>query len=89
MPGLFRLILTEGPGHTELGPLWERSLALLAGSLERSRAAGVVRDDLVTDDLQMIISMVYGVVAGPTGRGDHAAVTRAMDLIIDGLRPRP
>jgi AcrR family transcriptional regulator len=89
IPGLFRLIFSEGPGHAELAPLWARSLALLTGPLESSRAAGVVRADLTLDDLLMIIGMVYGVVTGPIGRADAAAVARAMDLVVDGLRPRP
>lgn len=99
-PGLFRLIFSEGPGHALLEPLWRRSVDLLAGPLEWSRAAGVVRTDLTMDDLLTVISMVYGVVNGPVGpvgssgpsrpvgRADAAAVTRAMELIVDGLLPR-
>ncbi|HUX69701.1 MAG TPA: TetR/AcrR family transcriptional regulator [Cellulomonadaceae bacterium] len=102
-PGLFRLVFSEGPGHAQLEPLWRRSVDLLAGPLEWSRAAGVVRADLTMDDLLTVISMVYGVVNGPVGsvgpvgssgssrpvgRADVAAVTRAMELIVDGLLPR-
>ncbi|MHB1490595.1 MAG: TetR/AcrR family transcriptional regulator [Cellulomonas sp.] len=100
MPGLFRLVFSEGPDHVQLEPLRRRAVDLLAGPLEWSRGVGVVRADLTVDDLLTIVSMVYGVVngslrpvsrvgaVGPAGRADVAAVSRAMDLVIDGLLPR-
>jgi AcrR family transcriptional regulator len=100
IPGLFRLIFAESQEHVLLEPLRRRSVDLLAGPLEWSRGSGVVRADLTVDDLLTIISMVYGVVngslgpvgrvgtVGPAGRADVAAVSRAMDLVIDGLVPR-
>ncbi|OIQ81345.1 DNA-binding transcriptional repressor AcrR [mine drainage metagenome] len=100
MPGLFRLVFSEGPDHLQLEPLRRRAVDLLAGPLEWSRGVGVVRADLTVDDLLTIVSMVYGVVngsvgpvsrvgaVGPAGRADAAAVSRAMDLVIDGLLPR-
>ena len=103
IPGLFRLVFSEGAQHDQLEPLRRRAVDLLAGPLEWGRRAGAVRADLTVDDLLTIVSMVYGVVngplgpAGPAGRAgsvgpvghvDAATVARAMDLVIDGLAPR-
>ncbi len=110
IPGLFRLVFSEGAFQGHLAPLRRRAVDLLAEPLEWSRRAGAVRADLTVDDLLTIVSMVYGVVNGPlrpagrvgttgsagrvgtVGPAPYAgatAVSRAMDLVIDGLVPRP
>lgn len=66
-----------------------RVRAALDGTLERARAAGIVRADARTDDLVLVLSMVNGALNGLTSERERSlAASRALELALEGLRPR-
>lgn len=69
-----------GPGAHQIGEL----LALQEQLLERARAAGVVRADLVAADMPALYCGLASVVLA--GFSDWR---RYVELLLDGLRPRP
>lgn len=71
-----------------LAELRARMRAVLEGALERSRAGGgVLRDDVQTDDLVMVLNMVNGALGGVVAPAERSKVAiRALSLAVDGLR---
>jgi len=59
-------------------------LALMDQLLARARAAGVVRDDLAAADLPALFCGLASVV-----QAGSKSWRRYLDLLLDGLRPRP
>lgn len=70
-----------------LHELRQRMHAVLDTTLERSRAAHLLRDDLQADDLVLVLNMINGALAGIAIPAERTkAATRALDLALDGLR---
>jgi AcrR family transcriptional regulator len=69
-----------------LADLRARVRAVLADTLERSRPAGLLREDISADDLVLIVNMVNGALSGiTTVRARRAAAARAFELASRGL----
>ncbi|GAA4600418.1 AcrR family transcriptional regulator [Actinoplanes octamycinicus] len=64
----------------------QRALTALGGPLRRARESGLVRTDLVPDDLILLFTMVQGVAeATADAAAARAAADRAVDLMLDGV----
>lgn len=66
----------------------ERVQALLAGKLERARAAGEIRRDVTTADLVLALGMLAGMLGSIDAAARPAAGLRAWELLRGGLDPR-
>jgi len=65
----------------------ESMLAVLGSTLERSRAGGLVHDDVDANDLMLILKMINGGLVGVSTIEERAAAAdRALELALDGLR---
>jgi AcrR family transcriptional regulator len=65
----------------------ERATGAMGELLRRAREAGAVRADVQVDDLKLVFAAVRGVLAGsPPG---SRAWQRVLELLLDGLAPRP
>jgi AcrR family transcriptional regulator len=63
-----------------------RIVGVLAEPLRRAQDQGVVRPDLVPDDLVLLFGMVEGVVEGASNHAEAiAAAGRSIDLALDGV----
>ena len=70
-----------------LSELRARMRAVLDGALRRSRASKVLRTDVKTDDLVLVLNMVNGALGGVAANAERSAVAgRALALALDGLR---
>jgi AcrR family transcriptional regulator len=68
-----------------LAGLKSRYLADLTTIVQRAQDAGVVRDDLTTDDIRMMLFMMLSSVRMITAAS--TAWRRSLGLLLDGLRP--
>lgn len=66
----------------------ERVQALLAGKLERARAAGEIRGDVTTQDLVLALGMLAGLLRGMEAASRPEVGRRAWQLLREGLDPR-
>ena len=70
-----------------LAELRGRMRAVLDGALARSRPGKVLRADVKTDDLVLVLNMVNGALGGVAANAERSAVAeRALALALDGLR---
>ena len=70
-----------------LAELRGRMRAVLDGALKRSRSSKVLRADVKTDDLVLVLNMVDGALGGVAANAERSAVAgRALALALDGLR---
>jgi AcrR family transcriptional regulator len=70
-----------------LAELRGRMRAVLDGALARSRPSKVLRADVKTDDLVLVLNMVNGALGGVAANAERSAVAeRALALALDGLR---
>ena len=70
-----------------LAELRERMRAVLDGALARSRPNKVLRADVKTEDLVLVLNMVNGALGGVAANAERSAVAqRALALALDGLR---
>lgn len=82
--GVLREDVTLAPVLSELR---QRVLAVLDDALNRSRAGHVLREDLQTEDLLLVLNMIKGALTGIETPGQRAAAARrALDLALHGLR---
>jgi AcrR family transcriptional regulator len=73
-----------------LDELRERTRAVLASSLDRSRATNRLREDVDASDLMLALKMVNGALVGVSTTTERtAAAGRALDIALDGLRAQP
>ena len=71
--------IAEAQTRTEL-------LQAIATILDAGRAAGDLRTDISADDIAAGLLGIFTVAGKP---GHNAQATRLLDLLMDGLRPRP
>jgi AcrR family transcriptional regulator len=70
-----------------LSELRQRMLAVLDDALNRSRAGHVLREDLKTEDLLLVLNMINGALIGIETPEERAAAARqALDFALHGLR---
>jgi AcrR family transcriptional regulator len=70
-----------------LAELRGRMRAVLDGALRRSRPGKVLRADVKTDDLVLVLNMVDGALGGVAANAERSAVAgRALALALDGLK---
>ena len=70
-----------------LAELRERMRAVLDGALARSRPSAVLRADVKTDDLVLVLNMVNGALGGVAANAERSVVAgRALSLALDGLQ---
>jgi AcrR family transcriptional regulator len=87
--GLIGAIRSGEVEESQVQRLTDRVRDLLAPRLEAARVAGVVRPDLILDDLLMVLSMVDGALAPLRDFSEReAASARAFEIVLDGLRVR-
>jgi len=67
----------------------ERIHALLEAPLQRAIAAGLCRADLRPSDISLVSGMLGAALRGRTREERADLAARAMDLLHDGLAPRP
>ncbi|GAB3744491.1 TetR/AcrR family transcriptional regulator [Amycolatopsis oliviviridis] len=60
---------------------------ILARIIERAAQAGAVRADFGLDDFRMLVSSIMATMY--FSRGEPANWRRHLDLVLDGVRPRP
>jgi AcrR family transcriptional regulator len=73
-----------------LDELRERTRAVLASSLHRSRATNRLREDVDASDLMLALKMVNGALVGVSTTTERtAAAGRALDIALNGLRAQP
>lgn len=75
-------------GTDALAPLREKLIDAGADPLERARAAGLIRADMVADDLRLMAAML-ALGFGVSEADRRARSLRARQLILDGVRVRP
>src|SRR5580693_5067969 len=64
-----------------LGELRARMLAVLDAALTSSRAGGVLREDLCTEDLLLVLNMIKGALTGIATQEQRAvAASRALEI---------
>ena len=80
--GLIDLLAAHPPPEPALAGRRLAFFALFSGLLGRAQASGRVRADLVPEDVRLLLQMA-GVV---TGEDDRAA-ERALELVLDAMRP--
>jgi AcrR family transcriptional regulator len=67
--------------------LRRRMRAVLDTTLTRSRATGLLREDLRAEDLQLVLNMINGALTGIAAASERAAAAnRALELALEGLR---
>jgi AcrR family transcriptional regulator len=87
---LLGILLSDESLAPVLRDLRESVRAVLAATLERSRAAGVVRDGVQADDLMVVLKMVNGALVGVSSATDRAlAAAQALEIAVNGLRATP
>jgi AcrR family transcriptional regulator len=87
--GLIGAIRAGEVEESQVRGLTERVRDLFAPRLELARAAGIVRPDLTTDDVLVLLTMVEGAVAPLRDRAEREwASARAFEIALDGLRLR-
>lgn len=86
--GILREDATLAPVLSELRG---RMLSVLDAALERSRASRLLREDLRTEDLLLVLNMINGALTGIATAGERtAAASRALQLALHGLlQPTP
>lgn len=65
----------------------DRFLAIVEPPLRRAQRAGVVREDLRPRDALLVLDMIGGAAVATGPHRDAGRVDRALDLLLDGLRP--
>lgn len=65
----------------------DRFLAIIERPLRRAQLAAIVRKDLRPPDALLILDMIGGAAVATGPHRDAGRVVRALDLLIDGLRP--
>lgn len=66
----------------------ERFLAIIDKPLRRAKRAGIVRRDLRAADALLFVDMLGGAAIASRADRHEGRVLRALDLLLDGLRPR-
>ena len=67
----------------------ERFLAIIDKPLRRAKRAGIVRRGLRAADVLLVVDMLGGAAIASGADRHEGRVLRALDLLLDGLRPRP
>jgi len=70
----------------EIGDARTQLLDAITSILDAGVAAGDLRDDIGAEDIAASLLGIFGVTAS---FGQHAQASRLLDLLMDGLRPRP
>lgn len=65
----------------------DRFLAIIERPLRRAQLAAIVRKDLRAPDALLILDMIGGAAVATGPHRDAGRVVRALDLLLDGLRP--
>lgn len=65
----------------------DRFLAIVEPPLRRAQRAGIVRADLRPPDALLILDMIGGAALATGPYRDAGRVVRALDLLLEGLRP--
>jgi AcrR family transcriptional regulator len=87
---LVGILRTDAALAPVLADLRARVRVVFARTLERSRAVGLMREDVSADDLLLVVNMVNGALSGITTVGARrAAATRAFELASRGLLSEP
>jgi len=82
--GILREDITLAPVLDELR---RRMRAVFDGALNRSRAGHVLREEIRTEDLLLVLNMIKGALTGIATPAQRAtAASRALDLALSGLR---
>ena len=64
-----------------------RFLAIVEQPLRRAQRAGLIREDLRPHDALLVLDMIGGAAVATGPHRDAGRVVRALDLLLDGLRP--
>jgi AcrR family transcriptional regulator len=73
-----------------LNELRQRMRTVLASTLTRSRATGLLRDDVDANDLMLVLKMTNGALVGVSATTERTvAARRALDIAVNGLRKQP
>ncbi len=84
-PGLLGVLRGGAEGERFFRALRQRALEQLAGPLEAARAAGVVRQDVVLDDVPLLFAMLQGGIEEADAAGRPQLARRATELLFQGL----
>ena len=63
-------------------------IKLLSGALKQGQKRGELRADLRPSDLLEILGMVFSSAVTANYRDRRKGVRRALELVLDGVRPR-
>jgi AcrR family transcriptional regulator len=77
----------EGRSPVAIDKLRARVQNLLAEPLDQAKAAGLVRDDFQIGDINALAKMVAAGARDGPGHGAPIGLTRAVELLIRGLKP--
>lgn len=66
----------------------ERFLAIIDEPLRRAKRAAIVRRDMRAADALLVVDMLGGAAIASGSDQHEGRVLRALDLLLDGLRPR-
>lgn len=69
--------------------LAERAGELNVALFDRTRAAGVIRDDLTVSDLGLVFEQIAAVAFGATPERTALLRQRCLGLVLDGMRAAP
>jgi AcrR family transcriptional regulator len=65
----------------------DRFMAIIEHPLRRAQRAAIIREDLRPPDALLILDMIGGAAVATGPHRDAQRVDRALDLLLDGLRP--
>ena len=80
-------IFIPGSASPEIQEKWLESVTLIASMIERAQLAGVLRNNIVFDDVQTCVLAVCEVFGAPNVAAEQR--DRFLRLILDGLRAQP
>jgi AcrR family transcriptional regulator len=76
--------------ESKVRELSDRARDLFTPRLAAAQETGLVRADLGSDDVMLVLSMIDGALASqPDRRGREQAAESAFRIVMDGLRSRP
>lgn len=85
--GLKDLLVRSPPAERVLRKLRSRFLATIEGPLRRSQEANLIRADLTPQDVRMLLYMLGA--AASRFADERDAHARALELVLDALKPSP
>ena len=88
LAGLFPLLRGTPEAADALLALGARFAALLAPPLAAAQRRGEIDPSVTVDDVQLVLTMIEGVLASFDGDELTAALDRAATIALAGLRPR-